>query len=119
METSRKYETVVIFQATISDDQRAKEIEKINELLSSNGCSNLELEDWGKREIVYGLEAKPSGHYVCFNYDSTNTQVNGLLNAALRIVESVVKFQTHRLSDRTRKFKGRKPSEKASEQAVA
>ena len=119
METSRKYETIIIFKATISDDQRAKEIGKLKDLLSSKGCSNIELEDWGKREIVYGLEYKPSGHYVCFNYDSTNTQVNEALNAALRIVESVVKFQTHRLDDRARKFKGRRPSEKNSDKAAA
>ncbi|MEZ4754559.1 MAG: 30S ribosomal protein S6 [Bdellovibrionota bacterium] len=114
MGTSRTYETIIIFKATISDDERASEINKIKDLLTSNGCSDVELEDWGKREIVYGIESKPSGHYLCFNYTATDFTVNEKLTEAVNIIESVVKFQTHKLNNKTRKFKGRKPSEDSS-----
>jgi ribosomal protein S6 len=77
--------------------------EKINE---ESGAQQDSVENWGKKEIAYLVRKQKFGHYRCIYFSSTSGEVNGRLRDYLRIADTVIKFQIHKLSSKVRKFKG-------------
>ena len=103
----KKYETILIFDPALSDAEVGQEIGKIKTLVSSLGGSEVSLDQWGKREIAYIMKKRKLGNYVVIYYATEEPDLVEKLNNQLRITESVVKFQTHRIQEHVRKFKGR------------
>jgi len=111
-----KYETVVVFDPSLGETRVKEEIEKIKKLLEAQGADLSLVDMWGKREIAYQLRKGHShGTYACFYFSSTTGEVIEKLTLALRLDESVILFQTHRLSDKVRKFQGRPQGEEKSD----
>lgn len=103
----RKYESVVVFCNSLGDQQIKEEVGKVEGFLSAQGAQELVFESWGKKEVAYSpLGKKRFGDYCCFTYQSDNSEIVERLAGQLRITEGIIKFQTHRISDRVRKFKG-------------
>ena len=104
----RKYETVLVFHPELNKDRLAQEIGTIKDLLSGNGAQAIEFNHWGKREMAYLAKKQKQGSYVLLEYQAPagDSKVIGGLAAALRINDRVLKFQTHRINDHMRKFKG-------------
>ena len=103
----RKYESVVVFDGFLGEDVLNGEVAKVKGLLASNGAVDLQVAPWGKQEIKYEVNGKRSGLYVEYMYSSENHGIIDKLNQILAITDSVLLFQSHRISDRVRKFKGR------------
>ena len=102
----RKYETIVVFHPHLSDTEVAQQVEGVKKILLEQGALELEVVDWGKREIAYLVQKQKYGYYKLFAFECDNHQFAEVLNSLLRINEKVLKFQTHRLSEHKRKFKG-------------
>ena len=67
MSVTTKYETVVIFKATLSEEDTAAQVEKFKNLITDNG--NLDNVDiWGKRRLAYPINDELDGYYVQYNY---------------------------------------------------
>jgi len=54
----RKYETIIIFDSVLTDEQVAAESENFNKFLSENGAKDIVLDGWGKRELAYQMNKK-------------------------------------------------------------
>jgi small subunit ribosomal protein S6 len=67
MSISRKYETVIIFKATLSEEDTAAQVEKFKSLISANGTLDT-VDEWGKRRLAYPINDENEGYYVQFNY---------------------------------------------------
>lgn len=109
----RKYESIVVFNPSLSEVAIKDELKKIEKILSSAQAQNVKIDNWGRKQIAYLVEKQSFGTFVCLSYECENHEVTNLLSAQLRITDAVIKFQSHRFSDRVRKFKGnpkRKPS---------
>lgn len=103
----RKYESVVVFANSLGDAQIGQEVAKFGDFLKGQGAVNLAVDSWGKREIAYSpLGKKQIVDYRCFKYESDNHDIVDSLISQLRITEGIVKFQTHKINERVRKFKG-------------
>jgi small subunit ribosomal protein S6 len=111
----RKYETVAIFNPTLNDEQVQEDIKRIEGILNSNGASSVAADRWGKKEIAYTVAKQKYGNFVCFKYESDNHDIVDVVTAQLRIIEGVMKWQTHRQADKVRKFKGNPRRRTASE----
>lgn len=103
----RKYETVVIFDPTLGEDKVNKEISKVEGIIKHAGAAQLSVNSWGRKQIAYKVGRHKNGVYVEFKYESDKSDIVEVLTNQLRITESVIKFQNHRLPDRVRKFQGR------------
>lgn len=103
----RKYESIIIFDPALGEDKVNKEVSKIENLIKNAGASQLNVNSWGRRTIAYKVGRHKNGVYVEFKFDSDKHDIIETLTNQLRITESVIKFQNHRLPDRVRKFKGR------------
>lgn len=114
----RKYETIIIYDSVLTDEQVAAESENFNKFLSENGAENVVVDGWGKRELAFQMNKKNYGAYVVFYYESESAVLGERINESLRINESITKFQTHRISESSRKFKGRLSGEQLKKSAA-
>lgn len=103
----RKYETVVVFRPTLAEKQAQEESAKVKTIIEEKGGRDIEIDSWGKREMAFQVKKHKHGWYVCFYYASEQGDIVDELTSLLRIEDNIVLFQTHRLSDKVRKFKGR------------
>jgi small subunit ribosomal protein S6 len=85
------YETMVVYDGTLSEDTVNKEKDKVKALLS--GSAEVEkVDDWGRRELAYIIRKKKTGHYVLFFYAGEDGSVCSKLDKMLRSNESVLRF---------------------------
>ncbi len=103
---ARKYETIVVFSPDLDEGKVKDESKKIEALLGSLGGSNIVIDSWGKKTIAYHVGKHKFGNYVCFKYESEKGDIITTVTNTLRITDLVIKFQNHRIADKTRKFKG-------------
>ena len=91
-----KYETVFILTPVLSDDQMKETVEKFKSVLTDNGCTIENEENWGLRKLAYPIENKNTGFYTLIEFDGDSTIV-GKLETAFRRDEKIIRFLTFRL----------------------
>ncbi len=119
MSDIRKYETIVIFDPTLSDQQVKDGADNVERILRERGAKDIVSDDWGRRELAYELKQRRYGIYRVFYFETDNTAIPNEVASALRINEGVMKFQTHRIQEAVRKFKGRPRSDEDSSESKA
>ena len=91
-----KYETVFILTPVLSDDQMKETVEKFKSVLTDNGCTIENEENWGLRKLAYPIENKNTGFYTLIEFEGEPTIVDKL-EVAFRRDEKVIRFLTFRL----------------------
>jgi small subunit ribosomal protein S6 len=89
MSISRKYETVVIFKATLSEEDTAAQVEKFKSLISSNGTLDA-IDEWGKRRLAYPIKDENEGYYVQYTYTAP-VEFPAELDRQLKISDNVLR----------------------------
>ncbi|MFM1846774.1 MAG: hypothetical protein RL417_248 [Pseudomonadota bacterium] len=102
----RKYETVLVLNPNLGEAQVKDEAAKIEKLLETNGAQEISNSIWGKKEIAYPMKKNKFGTYLSFNYRAPSEGCVDTLTNVLRISDPVLKFQTHKINERVRKFRG-------------
>ena len=102
----RRYESVVVISAEIGETRIKEETAKIQAFLESHGAKEVKVDRWGAKEVGLRMRKPLMGHYTCFAYSTENNALQDSLVGMLRIMDSVLKFQTFKISDKVRKFKG-------------
>ena len=97
------YESVFIYHPHISEKDVKKESKKVEEFLSTRGVQNIVTNYSGKKEIPFALKKQRSGHYVFLSYDVEHMSALEDLTGQLRIEDSIIKFQTHRVNKKMRR----------------
>ena len=101
----RQYESVVVFHPKLNDSQLKDEIKKFETILNNNSVPKVTVDIWGRKELAYIVKKERFGTFVCFKYETENTQAPNTLGSLLRIADSVQKFETHIVGQPTRKVK--------------
>ena len=91
-----KYETVFILTPVLSDDQMKETVEKFKSVLTDNGATIENEENWGLRKLAYPIENKNTGFYTLIEFEGEATIVDKL-ETAFRRDEKVIRFLTFRL----------------------
>lgn len=102
------YETILIFSATLAENKRKEALHEIVKLINDGGATELKEQDWGRRELAFTMNKVKTGHYYQLVYkltDVDNTKLMSELTANLRIMDGLVKFQTHKINTKNRKPK--------------
>jgi small subunit ribosomal protein S6 len=88
------YETVIIFDGTLSEDTIRKENEKIEEFFKVN-TEFEKTEVWGKRSLAYMINKKRSGVYHLYLYQTqSETNIANKIEKLLKLNESVIRHLT-------------------------
>ena len=114
-----KYETVFILTPVLSDDQMKETVEKFKSVLTDNGCTIENEENWGLRKLAYPIENKNTGFYTLIEFEGEPTIVNKL-ETAFRRDEKVIRFLTFHLDKYAAEYAvKRRAVRKAKQEAAA
>ena len=95
----RHYETVLIINPNLSDDDHKEVVKKFDDLIVREKGVVVKIDEWGKQRLAYVLKRFDKGAYVlmeyCGEHDLTKT-----LARALKLDDRILKFQTIKLADR-------------------
>ena len=89
----RRYETFVIIDPELSQDQREPLIGRVEELVSQMGGFLVLIDDWGERKLAYDIRKKGRGYYVRFDYCGLAPLVNEI-ERFFRIDDRALKYMT-------------------------
>ena len=102
----KAYELILILNAEPGGEAFEGVITKTRSVIEDKGGSIAGIDDWGRREIAYEINKVTHGQYVCVRFETKDGSTIDELATVLRIEESVVKFQSHRVTETSRGFKG-------------
>jgi small subunit ribosomal protein S6 len=95
----RKYETILILNPDLEDEQIQSTIEKVKGIITQASGEILKVEDWGKRKLAYEVKKKDKGHYFLIHLSGSPALLFEL-ERNFRVMDAVMKFQTVRLDER-------------------
>jgi len=85
-----KYESVVIINPNLEAESIKALIEKISNLINSNGTVN-SVEELGKRKLAYEIKKLNEGYYVVVKFEAKPELITEL-ERVYRITDEVMKF---------------------------
>ena len=88
-----EYELALVVNAKITDEERAKVVEKAKGYITRFGGEVGEVEEWGKRKLAYEIEDETEGYYVLYNFESTPdypVEIERRLNINENVLRSLV-----------------------------
>ncbi|MBQ2069713.1 MAG: 30S ribosomal protein S6 [Bacilli bacterium] len=71
----RKYELMYILAASLDDEARKAEIEKLHGILTSSNVTIRDVKEWGMRDFASPMKKQTKGYYVILKLTS---EPNGL-----------------------------------------
>jgi small subunit ribosomal protein S6 len=112
------YETVFILTPVLSDAQMKEAVEKFTTVLTDNGATIVNQENWGLRKLAYPIEKKSTGFYTLVEFDAAPETVKKL-EIAYRRDERVIRFLTFRLDKYAYEYAQKRRSRRADKAAAA
>ena len=92
-----KYESVVIINPNLEAESIKALIEKISNLINSNGTVN-SVEELGKKRLAYEIKKLNEGYYVVVKFEAKPELITEL-ERVYRITEEIIKFIVVRKDD--------------------
>ena len=68
----RKYEIMYIVNANLDDAKRTEVITNLHAIITDNGGSITDVNEWGLKEFAYKIEDMSKGYYVVTNFEANN-----------------------------------------------
>ncbi len=94
----RRYETIVILDPDISEEERAPVFSRISDTIEQGSGFLVLLDEWGTRKLAYEIKKKPRGHYTRIDFCGTGVIVNEI-ERFFRIDDRVMKYLTIMLDE--------------------
>ncbi len=72
------YESAVIINAALDDEQINGIISRIKDFITNNGGEIREIENWGRKRLAYMINKSKIGYYAIFRFDAPTTIISKL-----------------------------------------
>ena len=95
--SNRVYESAVLINATLEDDQIESILKKIEESISTLGGSVREIENWGRKRLAYVVNKNKIGYYAIFRYDAPPELISKL-DRQFQLDENILRYLNIKLS---------------------
>jgi small subunit ribosomal protein S6 len=105
---SDKYEIMYILRPDLSDEQADEAIKKYRDIIETNGATDIEIQQRGKRRLAYLIGKNRDGIYVQVNYTGSGKEI-APLERSMRLSEDVIRYLSLKLD----------PPKKAAKAAAA
>ena len=86
-----KYELAVVVSAKIEDDERTATLEKVKEIITTNGGTITNVDEWGKKRLAYEVQKMNEGYYYFIQFEAAST-VPAAVEQDVRIMDNVLRF---------------------------
>ncbi len=91
------YETIYIIHPDVTDDNLTALNDKLKDVITNNGGTLLNFEDWGKRKLAYRVKKQVKGHYILVNYSGSVEPLNEL-ERIIKVSDDVIKYFSVKLT---------------------
>jgi small subunit ribosomal protein S6 len=89
----RRYETIVIVDADVSENDRVSLFNRIQEIIPQQEGVLIKEDLWGVKKLAYEIKKKPRGYYARYDYCGMGQLVDEL-ERSFRIDDRVLKYLT-------------------------
>lgn len=90
---TRNYESVVLINAALEDEQIEATVSRILEVISTNGGELIEADKWGRKRLAYPINKSKSGYYLVIRFKAS-TQLISTLERNYRLDENIIRYLT-------------------------
>ena len=87
----KNYESVIILNAALEDEQVETVIAKIVDNLKLNGGEVIDIDRWGRKRLAYPIQKSKSGYYLLLRYDAP-TELIKKFERMLRLDENIIRY---------------------------
>ena len=92
-----KYETIIVVDAALTEDEINATVEKFKALISANGTiENVDV--WGKRKLAYPIDDINEGYYTLVHYTSAH-EFPAELERVLNITDGILRSLTIKIEE--------------------
>jgi small subunit ribosomal protein S6 len=95
--SNRAYESAVLINAALEDDQIDAILKRIEESITTLGGSIREIENWGRKRLAYMVKKSKIGYYAIFRYDAPPDLISKL-DRQFQLDENILRFLNIKLS---------------------
>lgn len=89
----RRYETIFIANAALSQEERQPVIEKFTNIIANGQGILVKLDEWGQKSLAYEIKKQTRGYYVLFEFCGDGSLVKEL-ERNLNLDDLVLKYLT-------------------------
>lgn len=87
------YELTYIVNPVLEEEQFKAAVEKVNDLITKNGGSIDEVDEWGLRKFAYEMDKKNNGYYVNMYFEAPADAIANI-ERAMRIDDDFMRYLT-------------------------
>ncbi len=87
------YESAVIINAALDDEQIESIITRIKDFITNNGGNIREIENWGRKRLAYMINKSKIGYYAIFRFDAP-TNIISKLERNYTLDEHILRYLT-------------------------
>lgn len=89
----RRYETIVILDSDLSEEDRAPVFEKLTSLFPQYNGFLVDIDEWGVKKLAYEIKKKPRGYYARIDFCGHGDLVSEM-ERNFRIDDKILKYMT-------------------------
>lgn len=104
MSLRRIYESTIIINAALEDNDLEAVITRICTYIENHGGQILEVDKWGRKRLAYPINKKYNGYYVHIVFDSLPANIP-MFERFLILEDTVIRHLTLVLSEKLRDFR--------------
>ncbi|MCL2654254.1 MAG: 30S ribosomal protein S6 [Coriobacteriia bacterium] len=87
----KAYEVLIILDPALSDDDRVAALKRISDLVTVEGSTLDNIDEWGKRKLAYEINKQSEGDYLLVEFHADPSAVDEI-DRVLSITDSVIRF---------------------------
>ncbi|MCP5062071.1 MAG: 30S ribosomal protein S6 [Ignavibacteriae bacterium] len=91
--STKHYESVVIINSSLEDEQVQQTISNIKESITTNGGEITAIDDWGRKRLAYNINKSKTGYYLISRFTALPAMVVNF-ERALKLDETIVRYMT-------------------------
>ncbi|MFA3782563.1 30S ribosomal protein S6 [Melioribacteraceae bacterium 4301-Me] len=95
----RHYESVIIINAALEDEQIEQTISRIQELITTNGGEIIDVDKWGRKRLAYPIKKSKTGYYLIIRHLTIPSSIT-TIERNFRLDENIVRYLTITLDKR-------------------
>ncbi len=111
---TNSYESAVIINAALDDEQIESIITRIKEFITNNGGDIRDIENWGRKRLAYMINKSKIGYYAIFRFDAP-TNIISKLERNYTLDEHILRYLTISLDKDAVEFLEKKRSDSQTE----
>jgi len=93
----KMYESAVLINAALEDDQIQSITSRIKELISTNDGELSDVEDWGRKRLAYMIRKSKIGYYIIFRFNAY-PQIISTLEKFYKLDENILRYLNIKLT---------------------